>query len=265
AVQDLADVSKEIEQAESHLVKVQDLQGLLKNAGVTLTDDQHVALSAYIQTMTQPKIDEEMLDLGEGVNKKTPEMLGGGLNVMLLIPGAACVVMALHTLVSTQETVLENVGVAQVWPQLSEAALTGPRYFPVDFEPWEAEEPGVIQAGNWANAEEMVCKASGYLVPGTGRNLAGFVFSGIRFHGWELAIGSSIDFGVVCAKLAGCVSVATEWNVPFKPHAALRFTVHKTGASLPVPQPPKFVEAPGENQGDSGEQDISEVVAMFEP
>ena len=81
-VQDLADVSKEIEQAESHLVtvqtqvqtqlkeaeppKVQDLQGLLKNAGVTLTDDQHVALSAYIQTMTQPKIDEEMLDLGEG-------------------------------------------------------------------------------------------------------------------------------------------------------------------------------------------------------
>ena len=82
AVQDLADVSKEIEQAEGHLVKVQtqvqaqlkeaeppkvqDLQGLLKNAGVTLTDDQHVALSAYIQTMTQPKIDEEMLDLGEG-------------------------------------------------------------------------------------------------------------------------------------------------------------------------------------------------------
>ena len=82
AVQDLAEVSKEIEQAEGHLVKVQtqvqaqlkeaeppkvqDLQGLLKNAGVTLTDDQHVALSAYIQTMTQPKIDEEMLDLGEG-------------------------------------------------------------------------------------------------------------------------------------------------------------------------------------------------------
>ena len=81
-VQDLADVSKEIEQAEGHLVtvqnqvqtqlkeaeppKVQDLQRLLKNAGVTLTDDQHVALSAYIQTMTQPKIDEEMLDLGEG-------------------------------------------------------------------------------------------------------------------------------------------------------------------------------------------------------
>ena len=163
----------------------------------------------------------------------------------------------------------------------------------------------------------------------------GFVFSGIRFHGWELAIGnlylesgvgpgggvnpgllaalalfiqelripwivvgdwncthdelacsgflqsvhgrllapleattsqgSSIDFGVVCAKLAGCVSVVTEWNVPFKPHAALRFTVHKTGASLPVPQPPKFVEAPGEYQGDSGEQDINEVVAMFEP
>ena len=82
AVQDLADVSKEIEQAASHLEKVQtqvqtqlkeaeppkvqDLQGLLKNAGVTLTDDQHVALSAYIQTMAQPKIDEEMLDFGEG-------------------------------------------------------------------------------------------------------------------------------------------------------------------------------------------------------
>ena len=61
------------------------------------------------------------------------------------------------------------------------------------------------------------------------------------------------------------MSVVTEWNVPFKPHAALLFTVHKTGASLPVPQPPKFVEAPGEYQGDSGEQDINEVVAMFEP
>ena len=83
AVQELADVSKDIEQAEGHLVKVQtqvqaqlkdaeppkvqDLQGLLKNAGVTLTDDQHVALSAYIQTMQQPKIDEEeMPDLGNG-------------------------------------------------------------------------------------------------------------------------------------------------------------------------------------------------------
>ncbi|CAE7397945.1 unnamed protein product [Symbiodinium microadriaticum] len=145
AVQDLADVSKEIEQAEGHLVKVQtqvqdqlkeaeppkvqDLQGLLKNAGVTLTDDQHVALSAYIQTMTQPKIDEEMLDLGEGV--------------------------------------------AQVWPQLSEAALTGPRYFPVDFEPWEEGESGVIQEGDRAKVEEMVCKASEYLVPGTDHNLAG--------------------------------------------------------------------------------------------
>lgn len=83
AVQDLADVSKEIEQAEGHLVKVQtqvqaqlkeaeppkvqDLQGLLKNAGVTLTDDQHVALSSYIQTMTHSKMDEEeLLDLGGG-------------------------------------------------------------------------------------------------------------------------------------------------------------------------------------------------------
>ena len=81
-VQDLADVSKEIEQAESHLVTVQTqvqtqirrrrrrrcrtCKGLLKNAGVTLTDGQHVALSAYIKRMTQPKMDEEMLDLGEG-------------------------------------------------------------------------------------------------------------------------------------------------------------------------------------------------------
>ena len=83
AVQELADVSKDIEQAEGHLVKgqtqvqaqlkdaeppqVQDLQGLLKNAGVTLTDDQHVALSAYIQTMKHSKMDEEeLLDLGGG-------------------------------------------------------------------------------------------------------------------------------------------------------------------------------------------------------
>ena len=73
-------IKAQFEKAESHLVtvqtqvqtqlkeaeppKVHDLQGLLKNAGVTLTDDQHVALSAYIQTMKQPKIDEEMLDLG---------------------------------------------------------------------------------------------------------------------------------------------------------------------------------------------------------
>ena len=168
-----------------------------------------------------------------------------------------------------------------------------------------------------------------------GESGKGFVFSGIRFHGWEMAIGnlylesgvgpeggvnpgllaalalflqelripwivvgdwncthdemassgflqsvhgrllapldattsqgSSIDFGVVCAKLAGCVSVETEWNVPFKPHAALLFTVHKAGASLPVPQPPKFVETPGENQAAGGEKDIREVLAMFEP
>ena len=51
-------------------------------------------------------------------------------------------------------------GVAQVWPQLSEAALTGLRYFPVDFEPWEEGEPGVIQEGDRAKVEEMVCKAS---------------------------------------------------------------------------------------------------------
>ena len=167
-----------------------------------------------------------------------------------------------------------------------------------------------------------------------GDNGKGFVFSGIQFHGWEMAIGnlylesgvgpeggvnpgllaalalflqelripwivvgdwncthdelassgflqsvhgkllapleattsqgSSIDFGVVCAKLAGCVSVETEWNVPFKPHAALLFTVHKAGASLPVPQPPKFVEAPGENQVEEEAKEVNEVLAMFE-
>ena len=51
-------------------------------------------------------------------------------------------------------------GVAQVWPQLSEAALTGPRYFPVDFEPWEESEFGVIQEGDRANNEDVGCKAS---------------------------------------------------------------------------------------------------------
>ena len=84
-------------------------------------------------------------------------------------------------------------GVAQVWPQLGEAVLTGPRYFPVDFEPWEEGEPGVIQQCDQANAEELVCKASAsvtgvktsarefnapkqtreYLVSGTGHNRAG--------------------------------------------------------------------------------------------
>ena len=51
-------------------------------------------------------------------------------------------------------------GVAQVWPQLSEAALTGPLYFFVDFEPWEEGEPGVIQHGDLVSAEELECKAS---------------------------------------------------------------------------------------------------------
>ena len=83
AMKDLAETSKAIEQAESHLVKVQtqvqgqlkeaeppkvqDLQGLLKNAGVSLTEDQHAALSAYVQTMMPSKMDaDELLDLGGG-------------------------------------------------------------------------------------------------------------------------------------------------------------------------------------------------------
>ena len=55
--------------------------------------------------------------------------------------------------------------VAQVWPQLGDAALTGPRFFPVDFAPWEEGEPGVIQEGNIAKVEETVCNASNS-VPG---------------------------------------------------------------------------------------------------
>ena len=83
AVQDLADVSKDIEKAEEHLCRVQtqvqerlrdseppqvqDLQGLLKNAGVNLTNEQQVALSAYIQTMKKPQDDEDAMgDLGGG-------------------------------------------------------------------------------------------------------------------------------------------------------------------------------------------------------
>ena len=162
----------------------------------------------------------------------------------------------------------------------------------------------------------------------------GFVFSAIRFHGWELAVGniylesgvgpgggvnpsllaaltlfiqelrvpwivvgdwncshdelsssgflrlvhgqliapleattsqgSAIDFGVVCSQLAGGVSVSTEWDVPFKPHAALRFTIRKNGACLPVPQPPKFASEPGANQGSRQTVQVQEVVAMFE-
>ena len=83
AVKDLAQVSKNIEKAEEHLVrvqgqvqsqlkeaeppKVQDLQGLLKNAGVNLTEDQEVSLSAYLQTMMKRKReDDSMTDLGAG-------------------------------------------------------------------------------------------------------------------------------------------------------------------------------------------------------
>ena len=83
AVQDLAEVSKDIEKAEEHLCKVQtqvqerlrdsdppqvqDLQSLLKNAGVNLSDEQQVALSTYIQTMKKPQDDEDaMRDLGGG-------------------------------------------------------------------------------------------------------------------------------------------------------------------------------------------------------
>ena len=49
-------------------------------------------------------------------------------------------------------------GVARVWPQLSEAAITGPLYFPVDFEPWEEGEPGGIQQDNLVSAEEPESK-----------------------------------------------------------------------------------------------------------
>ena len=83
AVKDLAQVSKNIEKAEEDLVrvqgqvqtqlkeaeppKVQDLQGLLKNAGVNLTEDQEVSLSAYLQTMMKRKReDDSMTDLGAG-------------------------------------------------------------------------------------------------------------------------------------------------------------------------------------------------------
>ena len=113
-----------------------------------------------------------------------------------------------------------------------------------------------IVVGDWNCTHEELA-SSGFLQSVHGRLLAPLEATTSQ--------GSSIDFGVVCAKLAGCVSVVTEWNVPFKPHAALLFTVHKTGASLPVPQPPKFVEAPGDNQGEGGEKDINEVLAMFEP
>ena len=113
-----------------------------------------------------------------------------------------------------------------------------------------------IVVGDWSCTHDELA-SSGFLQSVHGRLLAPLEATTSQ--------GSSIDFGVVCAKLAGCVSVVTEWNVPFKPHAALLFTVHKTGASLPVPQPPKFAEVPGENQAEGDEKDINEVLAMFEP
>ena len=46
---------------------MQDLQSLLKNAGVNLSDEQQVALSTYIQTMKKPQEDEDAMgDLGGG-------------------------------------------------------------------------------------------------------------------------------------------------------------------------------------------------------
>ena len=55
-----------------------------------------------------------------------------------------------------------------------------------------------------------------------------------------------------------------DWDVPFKPHAALWFTVHKGWVSLPVPQAPRFTLEPGEYQDKCQSSPIDCVLGLFE-
>eukprot|EP00439_Symbiodinium_sp_Y106_P076241 s514_g15.t1 len=93
AIKDVAEVSKEIEKAEENLGKVQsqvqeqlknveppeahkvhDLQDLLKNAGVVLTDQQKIDLSAYLQTR-QESLEEDSHAFGFGPEKHVADVL----------------------------------------------------------------------------------------------------------------------------------------------------------------------------------------------
>ena len=77
--------------------------------------------------------------------------------------------------------------------------------------------------------------------------------------------GSEIDYAVASAAIACCIQVEVDWEVPFKPHAAVKYTVHKGGINLPVPQAPRFTPEPGDIQADHEAQEVTQVAALFEP
>ena len=76
--------------------------------------------------------------------------------------------------------------------------------------------------------------------------------------------GTVIDFALASAAIASCIHVEVDWEVPFKPHAAVKYTVHKGGINLPVPQAPRFTPEPGDYQEDQEAQEVTQVTALFE-
>ena len=59
--------------------------------------------------------------------------------------------------------------------------------------------------------------------------------------------GSSIDYAVVCEALQAHTQIQVDWNVPFKPHAALRYVLQKNSLTLPVTQLTTFQMEPVES------------------
>ena len=59
--------------------------------------------------------------------------------------------------------------------------------------------------------------------------------------------GSSIDYAVVCEALQAHIQIQVDWDVPFKPHAALRYVLQKNSLTLPVPQLTAFRMEPVES------------------
>eukprot|EP00439_Symbiodinium_sp_Y106_P016431 s7416_g2.t1 len=77
--------------------------------------------------------------------------------------------------------------------------------------------------------------------------------------------GSEIDYAVASEAIAACTQVEVDWDVPFKPHAAIKYKVHKKGASIPVPQAPRFAPEPGVYQAELLKSPTKVVQALFEP
>ena len=77
--------------------------------------------------------------------------------------------------------------------------------------------------------------------------------------------GSEIDYAVASEAIAACTQVEVDWEVHFKPHAAIKYKVHKKGACLPVPQAPRFAPEPGEYQAELTKSPTKVVQALFEP